>query len=73
MGWAEAKLRLGDCKYKRRLYREAIINYESVIACGKEVHPIFHNAAIRNTGFAFYDLHEYAKAIEYLILIKDKY
>jgi tetratricopeptide (TPR) repeat protein len=66
-------LRLGDCRYKKRLYREAISDYESVISRGKDVHPIFFHAAIRNTGFAFYDLQEYAKAIDYLMLIKDKY
>jgi tetratricopeptide (TPR) repeat protein len=72
-GWAEATLKLGDCKYKKQLYGEAIKNYEEVISRGKEVHPIWLHAAIRNTGFAFYDLHEYAKAIDFLNLIKDKY
>ncbi|NYF49814.1 tetratricopeptide repeat protein [Tunturiibacter gelidoferens] len=72
-GWAEATLKLGDCKYKKRLYGEAIKNYGDVISRGKEVHPIFLDAAIRNTGSAFYDLGEYAKAIDCLELIKDKY
>jgi tetratricopeptide (TPR) repeat protein len=72
-GWAEARVCLGDCRYKKRLYREAISDYESVISCGTGVHPIFLHAAIRNTGFALYDLDDYAKAIDYLVLIKDKY
>jgi tetratricopeptide (TPR) repeat protein len=73
LGWAEATLKLGDCNYKKRLYGEAIKNYEDVISRGKAVHPIWLNAAIRNTGLAFYDLHEYAKAVDCLTLVKDRY
>jgi tetratricopeptide (TPR) repeat protein len=73
LGWAEARVHLGDCKYKKGLYREAIGDYESVISRRKEIHPIYFHAAIRNTGVAFYVLHEYAKAVDCLNLVKDKY
>lgn len=73
LGWAEAQIKLGDCKYKKRLYREAISHYQSVVSRGTEVHPIFFDAALRNIGCGYYDLHEYSKAMEYLSLIEDKY
>jgi tetratricopeptide (TPR) repeat protein len=73
LGWAEAMLHLGDCRFTKGLYHEAISDYESVISRREGVHPIFFHAALRNTGCAFYYLGEYAKAVEYLSMVKDKY
>jgi tetratricopeptide (TPR) repeat protein len=71
--WAEARLHLGDCYYKKKHYREAIREYETVISREREIHPIFFWGALRNAGYAFYDLEEYAKAVEYLTKVVDKY
>ena len=72
-GWAEAKLHEGDCKYKQKLYREAIKCYLSLISDAENVHPFHREAAIRNVGFAYYDLGEYATAAAYLKKVENAY
>jgi tetratricopeptide (TPR) repeat protein len=72
-GWADASLHLGDCKYKKRQYRDAIKNYQDVVSCKKGNGPFLSQAALRNIGYAFYDLEEYAKAVEYLTKVEGQY
>jgi len=72
-GWAEAQIHLGDCKYKMKLYREAIGCYVSVIAASKTAHPIYVDTAKRNIGCAHYELGEYTMAVEYLSKVVGAY
>jgi tetratricopeptide (TPR) repeat protein len=72
-GWAEARVHLGDCKYKNKLYQEAIDYYLSITSTTKKVHPFYRDAALRNIGYAFYDLRQYAKAVEYLAQVEHAY
>jgi tetratricopeptide (TPR) repeat protein len=72
-GWGEAGLLLGDCRYKKKLYREAIDCYLKVALETKTVHPIYRNDALRNIGLAYYDLGEYVKAVEYLVKVERAY
>ena len=73
LGWAEARVCLGDCKYKKKLYLEAIDCYLSIISSATKVHPFYREAALRNIGFAYYDLRQYAKAVEYLTQVASAY
>lgn len=72
-GWAEARIHLGDCKIRKRLYREAIECYESVASNSNKTDPIHRTTAIRNIGCAFYYMGEYAKAVEYLTRVEHGY
>jgi tetratricopeptide (TPR) repeat protein len=71
--WVEARLHEGDCLYKKKLYKEAAECYLSVATAAKEVHQVHREAALRNTGFAFFDLGQYAKAVEYLMQVERAY
>jgi tetratricopeptide (TPR) repeat protein len=71
--WVEARLHLGDCHYKKQLYKDAIDCYLGIISGEKKVHPIHRDAALRNIGFAYYDLKQYAKAVEYLTQVEHAY
>ena len=57
-GWAQAKLLAGDCRYKKRFYREAIDCYMSLISAPKKSHQFYQDAAVRNIGYAYHDLGE---------------
>jgi tetratricopeptide (TPR) repeat protein len=72
-GWAEAMIRLGDCRYKRKQYGEAIQCYLRVNSDAANVHPIHRKTALRNIGCAYYYLGQYAEAIGYLTKVKDSY
>lgn len=72
-GWAEARVHLGDCKYKKRLYKEAIDCYLSLTSDVKQIHQFYREAALRNIGYAHYDLGEYQSAIEYLNKVEHAY
>ena len=72
-GWAEARLNAGDCRYKKRAYRDAINSYISVVSAPKKIHQFHREAALRNIGCAHYRLGEYATAIEYLRQVEDAY
>jgi tetratricopeptide (TPR) repeat protein len=72
-GWAEAQIHLGDCKYKMKLYREAIGCYMSVISASKTAHTIYVDTAMRNIGFAHYELREYTMAVECLSKVVNAY
>jgi tetratricopeptide (TPR) repeat protein len=71
-GWAEAKLLLGDCSYKRRRYHEAIHYYLAIISA-VNISTVIRNDAVRNLGCAYHQLGDYAKAVEYLIQVKNAY
>lgn len=73
LGWAEARMRLGDCFYKQRNYRRAIDSYRDVLSSDTRISAIIKNDAIRNIGFAHHDLGEYDKAIEHLNKVKQAY
>lgn len=73
LGWAEARLLLGDCSYRKRRYREAIVYYLSVISSHDKVSNVIRNDALRNTGSAFHQLKDYEKAVEYLSRVKNAY
>jgi tetratricopeptide (TPR) repeat protein len=73
LGWAEARIHLGDCKYKKNRYREAIECYLSITSTATTVHPFYREAVLRNIGFAYYDLRQYAKAVEYLTQVELAY
>jgi tetratricopeptide (TPR) repeat protein len=73
LGWAEATIALGDCKIRKRLYREAISDYLRVTSQPTAVHPFYREAAVRNIGCAYYYLGEYPQAIEYLTKVTEKY
>ena len=71
--WADARLLLGDCGYKSRRYREAIDYYSCLISSDSKVSSVIRNDALRNIGCAYHQLEDYAKAVEYLLKIKDAY
>jgi tetratricopeptide (TPR) repeat protein len=71
--WAEARIHLGDCKVRKRLHQEAIETYLSIVSSSKEVHPFHRLTALRNIGYAYYYLGQYAKATEYLIQVEHDY
>ena len=73
IGWAETRLLLGDCSYKRRHYREAIDYYLSLVSAPNITGHIFRNDALRNIGCAYHQLGDYARAVEYLKMVKDAY
>ena len=72
-GWAEAKLRLGDCQVKKRRFREAVESYLEIASSEREIDPIHRKTAIRNIGSAYYYMGEYTKAIEYLTKVEHGY
>jgi tetratricopeptide (TPR) repeat protein len=72
-GWAEARIRLGDCKIRKKLYREALEHYLSVTSSSKELDPIHRKTALRNVGCAYYYMGNYRKAIEYLTKVEHGY
>ena len=71
--WTEARIRLGDCKIKKRLYREAIEAYRSIASGDREVDPSHRKTAQRNIGCAYYYMGEYTKALEYLKSVERSY
>ena len=71
--WAEAKLHAGDCMYKKKWYREAINCYLTLAFSQENIHPIYRNAAIRNIGFAHFDLGEFQVAVKYLQSVEHAY
>ena len=71
--WADAKIQLGDCKYKKKQYRDAIRDYQDVVSSKTRNGSILLPSALRNIGYAFYDLEEYASAVEYLTKVEDQY
>jgi tetratricopeptide (TPR) repeat protein len=72
-GWAEARLHAGDCRYKWKSYKDAIDSYMSLISASKKIHRFHREAALRNVGYAHYDLGEYATATEYLRQVENAY
>lgn len=72
-GWAQAKIRLGDCNLKRERYLEAINSYASVASSTKRVDPIHRKTALRNIGCAYFYSRDYAKAVEYLTKVEGGY
>jgi tetratricopeptide (TPR) repeat protein len=73
LGWAEARILLGDCKIRKRLHKEAIEIYSSIISSSREIDPIHRETAIRNTGCAYYYMKEYKRALEYLTKVEHSY
>jgi tetratricopeptide (TPR) repeat protein len=71
--WAESRLLLGDCNYRTRRYHEAIDYYLSVTSSGNKVSDVIRNDALRNTGCAYHQLKDYARAVEYLSKVKNAY
>jgi tetratricopeptide (TPR) repeat protein len=71
--WGEAMIHLGDCKIRKRLHKEAIEIYLSIILSSREIDPIHRKTAIRNIGCAYYYMKEYAKALEYLTRVEHSY
>ncbi len=72
-GWAEATLLAGDCKYKKRLYRESIDFYQRILSASKASHRFYREAALRNMGYAYHDLGEYKTAVRYLKQVERAY
>jgi tetratricopeptide (TPR) repeat protein len=72
-GWAEAQMKLGDCHYSKRSYREAIDCYLRVVSKRKEVHAFFEDAATRNIGYAYYDSGDPSNAVDYLTRVVHSY
>lgn len=71
--WAEARLHAGDCMYKKKAYREAIQCYKGLVSEQEKVHPLYRDAALRNIGFAYFDLGEYRASVEYLQSVLHSY
>ena len=71
--WTEARICLGDCKIRKKSYREAIEVYRSVVSSDMEVDPIHRQTALRNIGCAYYYNGEYTKGLEYLKRVEHGY
>jgi tetratricopeptide (TPR) repeat protein len=71
--WCEAMIHLGDCKIRKRLHKEAIEIYSSIISSSGEIDPIHRKTAIRNIGCAYYYMGEYTTALEYLTRVEHSY
>ena len=59
--------------YKKKLYRQAIDCYLNLVSDQQSAHPFYREAALRNVGYAYYDLGEYQAAVGYLQSVKHAY
>jgi tetratricopeptide (TPR) repeat protein len=71
-GWAKLDCVLGDCYYKKREFHQAIDSYSSLLS-SPAVSKVILNDAIRNIGYAYYDLGELSEAISHLQKVEDAY